>query len=98
MASRTRSSHSGSYSKVAERGRWSTEKAMRMYVNQALADLATDSASIAWAGKLGLPKLLHLWSTEGGYWNGLQCKLERSVELICIFEDAGGHFETLQTV
>ena len=55
--------HSGSYSKVAERGRWSTEKAMRMYVNQALADLATDSASIAWAGKLGLPKLLHLLST-----------------------------------
>ena len=57
---------------------------MRMYVNQALADLATDSASINWAGKLGLPKLLHLWSTEGGYWNGLQCKLERSVELSCI--------------
>ena len=55
--------HSGSYSKVAKRGRWSTGKAMRIYVNQALADFATDSASIAWAGKLGLPKLLHLLST-----------------------------------
>ncbi len=35
--------HTGSFAKVAERGRWATERATRVYINQALADIAGDS-------------------------------------------------------
>ncbi len=55
----------GSFAKVAERGRWSSERAVGIYVNKALADMATDSGTTAWASNVTLTKLLHRLPTEG---------------------------------
>ena len=41
--------HSGSYDRVAEKGRWLSMHAMRGYINQALQDLAKADELEAWA-------------------------------------------------
>ena len=55
----------GSFAKVAERGRWTSERAVRIYVNKALADMAADSGSAAWTSLVPLTKLLHRLPSEG---------------------------------
>jgi hypothetical protein len=56
---------SGSFAKVAERGRWSTEKTVRSYVNKALSDLATDCGTLSWISDTSLLQNLHRLPTKG---------------------------------
>ena len=56
---------SGSFAKVAERGRWTAEKTVRGYINKALADLATDSGTLSWRCDEVLLRNLHRLPTKG---------------------------------
>ena len=60
--------HSGSFARVAERGHWQSERAMRGYINKALAYLAGESMfQHCTASQQAFSQHLHRLQAKGGY-------------------------------
>ena len=53
------------FAKVAERGRWHSERAMRCYINSALNDVGKDSAALDLAEQRRLADQLRLLPVKG---------------------------------
>ena len=57
--------HAGSFAKVAERGRWHSERAMRCCINSALNDVGKDSVALDLAEQRRLADQLRLLPVKG---------------------------------